>query len=156
VQSVVAAEDVSWLYKHNHIGNIPSKDLGPIDWVHTASNLHICDCEDGMHCLRNCSIICVLPVFFSSTLESRWMGDNLEFFGEVLGHFLVIDVLYDIIIQIPIQRAVLRVHNIGNHNWGGDFGNSIEAAIGVCELGLRNILCRILATQNSHGMNCEQ
>ena len=27
--------------------------------------------------------------YFSGTLEGGWMGDNMEFFGEVLGRFLV-------------------------------------------------------------------
>jgi len=32
--------------------------------------------------------------YFSGTLEGRWMGDNLEFFGDVLGLFLVFCLFY--------------------------------------------------------------
>jgi len=38
--------------------------------------------------------------YFSSTLEGGWMGDNLEFFGEVLGLFLVFCLFYYYIIHI--------------------------------------------------------
>jgi len=41
------------------------------------------------------------------------MGDILEFFGEVLGLFLVFCLFYYYIIQIHTWRAVLRVHEVG-------------------------------------------
>jgi hypothetical protein len=41
------------------------------------------------------------------------MGDNLEFFGEVLGLFLMFCVFYYFIIGIQAKRAGLRVHKVG-------------------------------------------
>ena len=38
--------------------------------------------------------------YFSATLEGGRMGDNLEFFGEVLGLFLVFCLFYYYIIHI--------------------------------------------------------
>jgi len=40
------------------------------------------------------------------------MGDNLEFFGEVLGLFLVFNLFYYYTIHIHAWRAMLRVHNV--------------------------------------------
>jgi len=45
-------------------------------------------------------MICIVGGYFSGTLEGGWMGDNLEFFGEVLGLFLVICLFYYNIIHI--------------------------------------------------------
>jgi hypothetical protein len=42
-----------------------------------------------MHWLDSCSRICLVGGYFSGTLEGGQMRDNLEFFGEVLGLFLV-------------------------------------------------------------------
>jgi len=42
-----------------------------------------------MHSPDGCSRICVVGGYFSATLEGGRMGDNLDFFGEVLGLFLV-------------------------------------------------------------------
>jgi len=42
-----------------------------------------------MHWLDGCSRICVVGGNFAGTLEGGQIGDNLEFFGEVLSHFLV-------------------------------------------------------------------
>jgi hypothetical protein len=36
----------------------------------------------------------------SGTLESEWMGDNLDFVGEVFGHILTLCVVYDSISHI--------------------------------------------------------
>jgi len=38
---------------------------------------------------------------FSGSLEGGWKGDNLEFFGEVLGLFLVYSLFHCYIIHIP-------------------------------------------------------
>jgi hypothetical protein len=51
--------------------------------------------------------------YFSGTLEGGLMGDNLEFFGEVLGRFLVFCLLYYYFVQIDAQHAEWRIHNIG-------------------------------------------
>jgi len=53
-----------------------------------------------MHWLDGCSRICIVGGYFSGTLEGGWMGDNLEFFGEVLGLFLVFCLFYYYIIHI--------------------------------------------------------
>ena len=53
-----------------------------------------------MHWLDGCSSICVVGRYFSGTLEGGQMGDNLEFFGEVLGLFLVFCLFYYYIIHI--------------------------------------------------------
>jgi len=53
-----------------------------------------------MHWLDGCSRIRVVGAYFSGTLEGGQMGDNLEFFGEVLGLFLVFCLLYYYIIHI--------------------------------------------------------
>jgi hypothetical protein len=66
-----------------------------------------------MHWLDDCSRICVVGGYFSDTLEGEQMGDNLEFFCEVLGLLLVFCLFYDYIIHIHVRRAVLRVHNVG-------------------------------------------
>ena len=53
-----------------------------------------------MHWLDGCSRICVVGGYFSSTLNGGWIGDNLEFFGEVLGVFLVFCLFYYNIMHI--------------------------------------------------------
>jgi len=55
-------------------------------WVQAATQLQIGHCEDRMHWLRSCAMICVVLGNVSGTLKSGWMSDNLEIFGEVLGH----------------------------------------------------------------------
>jgi len=47
-----------------------------------------------MHWLDGSSTIRIVGGYFSGTLEGGWMGDNLDFFGEVLGRFLAICVIY--------------------------------------------------------------
>ena len=42
-----------------------------------------------MHWLDGGSRIWVEGGYFTDTLEGGWIGDNLEFFGEVWGLFLV-------------------------------------------------------------------
>jgi len=63
--------------------------LWPIGSVQAAAQLQISRCEDGMHWLDSCSRLCVVGGYFPGTLEGGRMGDNLEFFGEVWGLFLV-------------------------------------------------------------------
>jgi len=53
-----------------------------------------------MYWLDCYSSICVVGVDFWGTLEGGRMGDNLEFFGEVFGLFLVFCLLYYYIIHI--------------------------------------------------------
>jgi len=53
-----------------------------------------------MHWLDSCLMISVVGGYFSGTLEGGRMGDNLEFFGEVLGPFLVFCLFYYYIIHI--------------------------------------------------------
>jgi hypothetical protein len=53
-----------------------------------AALLQISHCYDGMYRLDGYSRIYVAGGYFSATLEGGWMGDNMEFFGEVLGLFL--------------------------------------------------------------------
>jgi len=55
----------------------------------------------------------VVGGYFSGTLELGRMGDNLQFFGQVLCLFLVFYLFYYYIIHIHARRAVLRVHNVG-------------------------------------------
>jgi len=59
--------------------------LWPIWTVQAASQLQISQCEDGMHWLDGCSRICVAGAYFPGTLDGGRMGNNLEFFGDVLG-----------------------------------------------------------------------
>jgi len=47
-----------------------------------------------MHWLDGYSKDCAMDGYFAGTLEGGWMGDNLQFFGEVLGLFLVFCILY--------------------------------------------------------------
>jgi len=79
-QSVVGDEDVALLRKYDHTMNSPTAGSLPIGTVQAAAQLQSSHCEDGMHWLDSCSRICVVGGHFSSTLESGWMGDNLEFF----------------------------------------------------------------------------
>jgi len=53
-----------------------------------------------MHWLDGCLRICVVGGYFSGTLDGGRMGDNLEFFGDVLGIFLVFCLFYYYIIHI--------------------------------------------------------
>jgi len=47
-----------------------------------------------MHWVDSGSRICVVGEYIAGTLEGGWIGDNLEFFGEVLGLFLVFCLFY--------------------------------------------------------------
>jgi len=49
---------------------------------------------DGMHWLNGCLSVRVVGGYFPVTLEGGRMGDNLEFFGEVLDLFLVLCLFY--------------------------------------------------------------
>jgi len=53
-----------------------------------------------MHWLDGCSRLCVVGGNFSGTLNCGQMGDNWEFFGEVLGLFLLFCLFYYYIGQI--------------------------------------------------------
>jgi hypothetical protein len=53
-----------------------------------------------MHWLDGCSRIWVVGGYFSVTLEGGRMGDNLVFFGEVLGLFLGFCLFYYYITHI--------------------------------------------------------
>jgi len=53
-----------------------------------------------MQWLDGCSRICVAGGYFSGTLEGGQMRDNLDFFGEVFGLFLVFCLFYYYIIHI--------------------------------------------------------
>jgi hypothetical protein len=57
--------------------------------VQAATHLKITWCADGMRWLDGCSKISVWNGCFPTTLEGRWMGDYLEFFGVVLGLILM-------------------------------------------------------------------
>jgi len=74
--------------------------LWPIGSVQAAAQLQISRCEDGMHWLDGSSRICILGGYFCGSLEGGRMGDNFEFFGEVLGLFLVFCLFYYYIIHI--------------------------------------------------------
>ena len=87
--------------------------LSPIGSVQTAAQLQISHCEDGMHWLDSHSRIWVVGGYFSGPLEGGQMGDNLEFFGVVLGLLLVFCLFNHYIIHIHTRRAVLSVHNGG-------------------------------------------
>ena len=79
---------------------LPVQACCPIGSVQVAAQLQISCCEDGMHWLDSCLRIWVVGGYFSGTLVSGWMCDNLEFFGEVLGYFLVLCLIYYYIIHI--------------------------------------------------------
>jgi hypothetical protein len=64
--------------------------LWQIRRVQAAAQLEIICCEYGMHWLDGCVTIWVLGGYFSGTLVGGWISDNLEFFGEILGCFLVL------------------------------------------------------------------
>ena len=68
---------------------LPLWALWQIGSVKSAIRLHISHSEDEMHCMVDCSKICIEGGYFSATLEGGRMGDNLELFGQVLGLFLV-------------------------------------------------------------------
>jgi len=97
--------------------SLPLQALCPLRSVQAATQLQISHCEDGMHWLDGCSRICVVGVYFSGTLEGGQMGNNLEFFGEVLGLFLVFCFFYYYIIHIHGWRAVLWVNDVGINRW---------------------------------------
>jgi len=40
-----------------------------------------------MQWLDRCPRICIVGEYCYGTLNGRWMSDNLEFFGDVFGHF---------------------------------------------------------------------
>jgi hypothetical protein len=73
---------------------LPLQTLWPIWCFYAAAQLQITHCEDGMHWLNGCSTIWIVVGHFSGNLEGAWMGNNLEFFGEVLGLSLVFCVWY--------------------------------------------------------------
>jgi len=100
---------------------LPLQALWPIGSIQAAAQLQISRCEDGIHWLDGCLRICVVGGYLSGTLEGGRMGDNLEFFGEVLGLFLVFCLFYYYIIHIHAWRAVLRVHNVGINRWDDHF-----------------------------------
>jgi len=96
---------------------LPRQALRPIHTIQAAAQLQISDCEDGMHWLYGCSRICNVGGYFSGTLVGGRMGDNMEFFREVLGLFLVFCLFYYYIVGIHAWRAVLRVHHVGMNSW---------------------------------------
>jgi len=51
--------------------------------------------------------------YFSGTLEGGHMGDNMEFFGDILGLFLKFCLFNYYIGHIQALGAVLRVHDVG-------------------------------------------
>jgi len=53
-----------------------------------------------MHWLDGGSRICVVGGYFAGTVEGGRMGNKLDFFGEVLGLFLVFCLFYYYIIHI--------------------------------------------------------
>jgi len=112
-QRVVVDEDMAWLREHYHIVNPPAAGSLANRNGTTSRPAANCCCEDSMHWLDGCSRVSVLGGYFSGTLEGGWMGDNLEFFGEVLGLFLVFCLFYHYIIHIHALRAVLSVHDVG-------------------------------------------
>jgi hypothetical protein len=85
----------------------------PLRNVQVAAELQITRCEDGMSWLDGFPRICVVGGYFSGTLEGGWMGDNLQFFGEVLGLCLVFCVFYYYISQIHAWKALLTVNDVG-------------------------------------------
>ena len=66
----------------------------PMGSVQAATQLQISSCKDGMHWPYSCSRIWNVGGNFSSTLEGGQIANNLEFFGEVLGFFLVFCIFY--------------------------------------------------------------
>jgi hypothetical protein len=96
---------------------LPLQALWPIGGVLAAAQLQISRCEDGMNWLDGFSTIGVVRGYSPGTLEGGQMGDNLEFFGEVLGLFLVFCLFYYYIIHIHAWKAVLRVHDVGINHW---------------------------------------
>jgi len=79
---------------------LPLQALWPIGSVQAAAQLQISRCEDGMYWLVGYSRTSVVGGNFSGTVEGGRMSDNLEFFGEVLGLFLVFWLFYYYIILI--------------------------------------------------------
>jgi len=96
---------------------LPPQALWPKGILQAATQLQISGCEDGMRWLASCLRIWVVRGNFSYTLEGGQMGDNWEFFGEVMGFFLVFCLFYYYIIHIHACRAVLDVHIVGINRW---------------------------------------
>jgi len=86
--------------------------LWPIDSVQGAAQLQISHYKDGMHWQEGCSTLRFVGGYLSGTLESGWMGDNLEFFGEVLGIFMEFYLFYYYIGHIHEWRSILSVHTV--------------------------------------------
>jgi hypothetical protein len=58
--------------------------------LYSAAQLHISYYENGIYLPDGCSRHCVVGGFFSCTLQGGQMGDNLEFFGDILGLFMAL------------------------------------------------------------------
>jgi len=95
--------------------------LWPVEGVQAASQLQIGCCEDGKYWQDGCSWIRVVGGYFSAIWMGWWMRNNLEFFGEDLGLFLLVCVLYYYTTHILARRAQLRVHDVGIHRWADCF-----------------------------------
>jgi len=96
---------------------LPLQVLWPMASEQAAAQLQISPCEETMHLLDGCSRIYIVGRDFHDTLKGGCMGNNLEFFSEVLGLFLVFCLFYNNIIHLHAGRDVLRVHNVGNNRW---------------------------------------
>jgi len=92
---------------------LPLQALWPKGSVQATALLQMSCSEDGMHRLHGNSRISVVGAYFSGTLEGGRMGDNLDFFGEVLGLFLVVCLFYYYIIHIFAGRALMWCHDVG-------------------------------------------
>jgi len=95
--------------------------LLPMGSVEAAAQEQIRHCKVGMHWLDGWWRIVIVAVYFSGTLEGGWIGDCLEFAGEVLSLFWVFCVHYDYISHIHAWRAVFRVHHVGIYRLDADF-----------------------------------
>ena len=62
--------------------------------------MQISHCDDARHWLDGCSRICIVGWDCSGTFEGGRMVDNLEFFREVLGLFLVFYEFYSYISHV--------------------------------------------------------
>jgi len=96
---------------------LPLQAHWPVGSVQAAAQVQMSHCEDGMHWVDSYSRICVAGGNLSDTLKGGQTGDNLDLFGEVLGHFLVFCVFYYYIIHIHAWKAVFRVHDVGINRW---------------------------------------
>jgi len=95
--------------------------LGPICSIQPAVQPKVCYCQDGIQWLDYWWRICIGGGCFSSTLEGGRMGENWEFFGQVVGLFLVFCELYWYIIQIHAWSAILSVCNVAIVCWDVSF-----------------------------------